>query len=111
MYVSQWILLAAGVVVLGLTLALAHIVDQRRRLECLRWCYLDLSDWTFNRVRDARDQCVELGGEENIPYALVEVVEECEAMTEHHLQVMKRARVTPPSEADGMYILKAAMRE
>jgi hypothetical protein len=101
---------AAAILVLILSALLIGgvilIFRQRRELQCLRYCWLDMSDWTARHLNEERAVAIDLFGDQKVPFVILENEKEWGKRVDYQAQIMKRNNVTMPTQEEcDSYIL------
>lgn len=95
MYIAKWILISGGLLLVWLVLA---VRTMWRQIRCLRYCYIDMSDWAEEQLSMAATDS---------DYARF-AVGEWGQKVDHHARLMRRVRLSPVDRDDKRY--PSAMR-
>jgi len=103
---DQYVLILAGVHVVGFWLLVWYVFRLRRRLRCLGFCYISLGDWGINRLIEAKDYYIDVHGQHVTPFILLEAEQQFQYQLENHRRYFKEVGLEPPGQRELNYPLE-----
>jgi hypothetical protein len=102
-YIPLFWVFGAGAV---MALLLYLVVRQAKKSRCLRYCYLEMSDWAGSHSGDTARLCRDELGDDT-PDLLVDGPAEWKKLVKDHFSIMKRAGIyRPASKGIYQYVLE-----
>ena len=78
-----------------------------KQIRCLKFCYVEISDWGVDKLEDVRAHYIQKEGEERIYRPLKHYSESWNGKNEELKSTMRRAGLRPPNLTDLMYPLES----
>ena len=97
---------AMGVVFIFIVLLLL-VYRLWKQIRCLKYCYVEISDWGVDTLEDIRAHYSETDGETGVYRPLRNYGEAWNAKNDELKRMMKRAGLRPPNLSDLMYPLES----
>lgn len=88
------------------TALITLIVRQQRRILCLRYCYMDLSDWAATKLGSICEDVVANLGRENASDELAHWQDDWKKQLKYHHAMMRRAGLSFVNDSDLTYPLR-----
>jgi hypothetical protein len=92
----EWLLLTLLIVhVVGFWLLVFRVIRLRRQIRCLHYCFVSISDWGIESVKEVVNYYIEQDGRDNSPF--LDLEENWGTKIDHYYGMLKRARVHIPA--------------
>jgi hypothetical protein len=90
---DDWVRALAVIHVVGFWVLLFWVIQLRRQVRCLQFCFVGISDWAIDKLRQVRDDYIADRGRHQTPFTLLEVEKEWGEKIKFFLGMLKRVRV------------------
>ncbi|MGI9415226.1 MAG: hypothetical protein ACR2PM_16235 [Hyphomicrobiales bacterium] len=77
-----------------------------KQVRCLKFCYIEISDWSVDTLEDIRAHYLEADGETGVYRPLRHYSDGWHGKNDELKRMMKRAGLRPPNLSDLMYPLE-----
>lgn len=103
---SGWLLALVIFHVIGFWLLVFAGIHLGRQVRCLHYCFIGISDWGIDKLKEVRDCYIAEHGKDNTPFFLLDVEKEWKEEIEFYADLLKRVRLRVPTNNHIRYFLE-----
>ncbi len=90
--------------IFGFWVLVWYALRLRKRLRCLGYCYIHISDWGIGRLNELKEMHIHNHSVDNTPFLLLDADRDWAACIEYHRGLFREVGLAPPGRRELNYI-------